>query len=378
MLPPSLIGSKGKQKTNQSRFLNFGVVDFYPSIYEDLIVKSITFAKIHTDINDDAIETVFNARKTLLFSGSNVWVKQPVDTFDVALGSSYGVKVCELVGFYLLDQLGKVLGKKNVGLYRDDGLAVIVSGSGPAIELTRKKITKLFQQHSLQITSECNLKRTDFLDVYFDLENGTYCPYREPKDASLYINTISNQLLIIKKRLPQMIAHRLSELSCREEMLSKAAPKYKQALRISSFNENINFINHSTTYTSKNKKKRKRSRKIIWFNSLFSDSVTTNIVKELFSLHAKHFSPNNRLYKITNKISNSATVACLTWKESLPIITSVCSTSQHQKCKKNIIFKASVDIRNVKAVTYYGCCETDFKVRYYNHIQSFKNPFKRN
>ena len=29
-------------------------------------------------------------------------------------------------------------------------------------------------------------------------------------------------------------------------------------------------------------------------------------------------------------------------------------------------------------MTYYGCCETDFKARYYNHIQSFKNPSKRN
>ena len=355
------------------------MVDFYPSIYEDLLVKSITFAKIHTDINDEAIETVFNAWKTLLFSGSNVWVKQPVDTFDVVLGSSYGVKVCEFVGLYLLDQLGKVLGKKNVGLYRDDGLAVIKSGSGPATERTRKKITKLFQQHSLPITSECNLKRTDFFDVYFDLEIGTYCPYREPNDVSLYINTISNQLLIIKKRLPQTIAHRLSELSCSEEMLSKAAPKYKQALRISSFNENINYINHSTTYTSKNKKKRKRSRKIIWFNSLFSDSVTTNIVKELFSLLAKHFSPNIRLHKIINKQNVKLSYSCLpNMKGIIANHNKRVLNKSTSEVQKNIIFKASVDIRNVKAVTYYGCCETDFKVRYYNHIQSFKNSFKRN
>ena len=32
----------------------------------------------------------------------------------------------------------------------------------------------------------------------------------------------------------------------------------------------------------------------------------------------------------------------------------------------------------VKAMAYYGCCETDFKARYYNHIQSFKNLSKKN
>ena len=115
-----------------------------------------------------------NARKTLLFSGNNVWVKQSGDTFDVAMGYFNGAEVCELVGSYLLDQLAKKLGK-NIGLYRDDGLAVIKSGSGPVIERTRKKITYLFQQHSSLITSENNLKRTDFLDICFDLENGTNC-----------------------------------------------------------------------------------------------------------------------------------------------------------------------------------------------------------
>ena len=65
------------------------------------------------------------------------------------MGSFDGAEVCELVGLFLLDQLAEILGKENVGLYRDDGLAVIKNSSGPAIERIRKMITKLFQQHSL-------------------------------------------------------------------------------------------------------------------------------------------------------------------------------------------------------------------------------------
>ena len=32
---------------------------------------------------------------------------------------------------------------------------------------------------------------------------------------------------------------------------------------------------------------------------------------------------------------------------------------------------------NGKPISYYGCCETDFKARYYNYTQSFKTLFKR-
>ena len=46
--------------------------------------------------------------------------------------------------------------------------------------------------------------------------------------------------------------------------------------------------------------------------------------------------------------------------------------------EKSIIYNASVDIPDGKAMTYCGCRETDFKAYYYNHIQSFKNLSKRN
>ena len=44
---------------------------------------------------------------------------------------------------------------------------------------------------------------------------------------------------------------------------------------------------------------------------------------------------------------------------------------------KCVIYKASVCTPNGKTMSYYGCCETDFKVRYYNHKQSFKISSKR-
>ena len=48
------------------------------------------------------------------------------------------------------------------------------------------------------------------------------------------------------------------------------------------------------------------------------------------------------------------------------------------KCRtKCVIYKVSICIPNGKTTSYYGCCETDFKVRYYNHKQRFKTLSKR-
>ena len=45
------------------------------------------------------------------------------------MGSYTGAEMCELVGLFILNHLGKKFGKKNIGLYRDDGLAIIKSRS---------------------------------------------------------------------------------------------------------------------------------------------------------------------------------------------------------------------------------------------------------
>ena len=115
-----------------------------------------------------------------------------------------------------------------------------------------------------------------------------------------------------------------------------AAHEYKQSLCNSDFSENINCLSHSTTYAPNNRKK-KRSRNIIWFNPPFSNSVSNNIGKESFSLLVKHFFPSSRLHKkLTNKVSISVTAVWLICKKSLPIITSVRSTSQHQKKEERL------------------------------------------
>ena len=102
------------------------------------------------------------------------------------MGSYDRAEVCELVGRFILNHLGKSFGKENIGLYRDDSLAIIKNKSARLADKTRNKEqnkrrqnkelhTKLsnnFEQFGLKITAESNLHMVNFLDVTFDLSTG--------------------------------------------------------------------------------------------------------------------------------------------------------------------------------------------------------------
>ena len=88
--------------------------------------NAISFAKKFTAVSDDIIKIILNARKSLLFNSNEPWMKKKTGkNFDVAVGSFDGAEICELVGLFLLNQLASILGKDSVGLYLDNGLAVL-------------------------------------------------------------------------------------------------------------------------------------------------------------------------------------------------------------------------------------------------------------
>lgn len=75
-----------------------------------------------------------------------------------------------LVGFYLLSKLATLIGTKNIGIYRDDGLGEIQPANGPKMNRIRKEITTLFKSKGHSITIDTNLIEANFLDVSFNLE----------------------------------------------------------------------------------------------------------------------------------------------------------------------------------------------------------------
>ncbi|KAK3729018.1 hypothetical protein QZH41_011470 [Actinostola sp. cb2023] len=81
---------------------------------------------------------------------STDWVKKGNGRmFDVTMGSYDGAEVCDLIGLYILNSITTKYGKENIGLYRDDGLAVFKNISGPQAERIMKDITKHFKEHGL-------------------------------------------------------------------------------------------------------------------------------------------------------------------------------------------------------------------------------------
>ena len=120
------------------------------------------------------------------------WSKQiSNNNFDVTMGSYDGAETCELVGLFILNSLQKIFGN-SVGLYRDDGLAVLNTKSNRLGDKARKDLTRIFNNLGLKITAFANQQSTNFLDITFDLTNNSYKPYRKPNNELLYINGSSN------------------------------------------------------------------------------------------------------------------------------------------------------------------------------------------
>ena len=235
----------GKQN---KKFLQLDIVEFYPSITEDLLDKAFDFAEhvLKTPVDKQTIEIVKHSRKSFLFSqnqtdpeAANPWVKKS-GQFDVTMGAPDGAEVCELVGLFLISEVKGRCPELNFGLYRDDGLAVHNRIPNRKLDRIRKDLHALFGEHNLRITVETDKTTTDFLDVTLDLTENTHAPYRKPNDTPLYVHVDSNHPPSVIKQIPKSINARLSKISCNKETFDRAAPAYQKALENSGHNHRKN------------------------------------------------------------------------------------------------------------------------------------------
>ena len=139
-------------------------------------------------------------------------MKQQNENFDVTMGTYDGAEVCEIVGTFLLSLL-KDKYNEEMGLYRDDGLAVFKNVNGTQAEKIKKDFQNIFKKNGLDIVILCNMKVVNYLDVTFNLNDGSYRPYHKQNDEINYIHTESNHPLNIIKQLPLAIEKRLSNIS---------------------------------------------------------------------------------------------------------------------------------------------------------------------
>jgi hypothetical protein len=115
------------------------------------------------------------------------------------MGSYDGAETCELCDLYLLSLLVKV--SPDLGLYRDDGLAVTRS-TARQTEKLKQKLSNVFDKEGLRITVIANIQSVNFLDVNLDLSNGQYKAYMKPNNTPLYVNSQSNHPKKVFETIP--------------------------------------------------------------------------------------------------------------------------------------------------------------------------------
>ena len=149
------------------------------------------------------------------------------------MSSFDGAETCELVGSFVLSQLQQL--NINIGLYREDGLAV-VNSTPKAIENIKTDICRIFNSNGLCITIKAYQKIIDFLDITFNLNQFSYRPYTKPNTTLKYIHHDRNHPPITIKNIPASINRRLSLLSSDKASFDQATPSYQKALYESGYN----------------------------------------------------------------------------------------------------------------------------------------------
>ena len=213
----------------------------------------------------------------------------------MTMGAYDGAEVCELIGIFMLHKLSTQYDKYNIGLYRDDGLAIFKNISGPESE----RIKSIFKENELDIIIECKKKEVDYLDITINLNDGTYKPYHKPDNNIQYINVESNHPPNIIKQIPDTIEKRLSQNSFNRNIFQEAALVYEEALKKSGYNKKLTYIPKKQNTNNKNNRK----RNIIWFNPPFNQSVSTKIGKYFLNLLDTHLPPHHKFLKIFNRNS---------------------------------------------------------------------------
>ena len=379
-----------------STFFKFDVVNFYPTITENLLVDALDWANPFHQFSSSQIRIIKHARRAFLFSNNQIWEKKQSPDFDVTMGSYDGAECCEIVGLFILSKLEPIFGQ-NVGLYRDDGLGVL-RHSGPEAEQIKKKVQKLFSEMGLKITVDTHISEVEFLDLWLDIKRKCFKPYRKNNNIPSYIHFDSNHPTSIKKHLPNMISARISSLSSSKEIFNAEKPFYDAALQKAGYKDHISYVNKPDK-SGLPRGRRIRSRKVIWFNPPYSQNVKTNVAGKFLKLIDQHFGSSNlkkHFNRQTIKVSYSTTA-------NMDSIISGHNKSVLGKAKINqtnlpqqqlrtcncrngpntcplsgncliesIIYEASVT-SDQETKRYIGLASTSFKQRYSNHMKSFNH-----
>ena len=393
--PDVITWFKDIERKNTKRFIQLDVVNFYPSITEELLKNAIEWSRQFVNITSEDEKIIIETKNSILLNDGEPWSKKGVSNFDIAQGSYDGAECAELVGLFLLADLEKLDPRLNIGIYRDDCLAV-TNASRKQTEDLKKKMCEIFAKHNLKTTATANLMKVDFLDVTLALDDGTFKAFNKPNNIPQYVHRHSNQPPSVIRNIPPSINKRLSTISSDEKMFQTAVPLFQEAIKKSGYDFTLKFDPSASNKPTTKKKNRTRKGHILWFNPPYNHTVTTNVGKEFLNLVDQCFPPGNPLRKIFNR--NNVKISYSTTPNMAQIISGknqkimgkkndvkTCSCPKNkkahcpldQKCiSENIIYQATVSEPNKETKTYIGQTSCTFKARLAVHKQTFEDENK--
>ena len=119
-------------------------------------------------------------------------------------------------------------------MYRDDGIiAIDKNTSRVEAEKVKKMLHNYAKTIDIKIKIENPVVTVNYLDLNFNSNNLTNCPYRKPNKKISYVNYQSNHPPVILKQIPFMIEYRLSKHSSNESSFNSLKKDYNDALRLS-------------------------------------------------------------------------------------------------------------------------------------------------
>ena len=225
--------------------------------------------------------------------------------------------------------------------------------------------------------------------ITLDLENDRFSPFLKPGDRPKYVNAGSNHPPAVLKNIPLAINRRLSSISSNKAVFDNAAPLYQEELDRAGYNHKLEYQEEIP------KAKRKRNRKIIWFNPPYSKNLKTNIGKKFLNLIDKHFPRGSLLYPVINRYKVKLSYRCL------PNIAAMISQHNNRLLKDNevevfrcrchdkpscplpgkcttdqLVYRATVETES-SSETYVGLTANIFKDRYGKHKSDFEHRDQR-
>ena len=118
---------------SKATFIQFDMIDFYPSISKKVSIDSSNSAKNYVEITTERYQIILACRKTVLENNDSTWIKTSLDNFDVPMDGYDSAQIADFVGLYILNTFDRIVDPIQIRLYHDDGILYIPNSDGPKV-----------------------------------------------------------------------------------------------------------------------------------------------------------------------------------------------------------------------------------------------------